>query len=494
MKEQLKQLARHTVIYGFGRILNRFLSFLLLPVFTAYLTPSDYGIISILGLIAFVLTPVFTLGLNASMGVSYFEGDNTSRKEATVWTTFVLLVLSAVIMVILGTLFSCQISLLALRNDVYSNLIVIFLIATAISIVQTPFQLYLQFEKQAKLFVVLTFLSALFVIGATFWMVVVLKKGVLGYVQGYLIGQIGSFSLILLFVTTKIKLRFNPLITKELLRLGLPLVPSFAFFFILRDANKYLLQWFDGLDCLGVYTIGFNIGMIMTVFVNGFISAWYPYFMSFMEKKEEASRLFGRILTYYVFGFGTLCIMFFIAAKPVVYIMTQPSFHNAYKVVGFSATTQFLIGVFSILLPGMYFAKQIKYVSIIQGIAAVITILLNLLFIPLYGMMGAAIALMLGFLSMVLLTQLWNTMKKSEYIQVSHEWNRIARFSLIFLAYMIIMPLERELPLSMEIGISIISTILLFVLIYYSLNYNERQTLWKIKNKVLPIINRVHLS
>ena len=142
----------------------------------------------------------------------------------------------------------------------------------------------------------------------------------------------------------------------------------------------------------------------------------------------------------------------------------------------------------------MYFAKQIKYVSIIQGIAAVITILLNLLFIPLYGMMGAAIALMLGFLSMVLLTQLWNTMKKSEYIQVSHEWNRIARFSLIFLAYMIIMPLERELPLSMEIGISIISTILLFVLIYYSLNYNERQTLWKIKNKVLPIINRVHLS
>src|SRR4030067_396896 len=99
------RLAKGTLIYGIGGILNRSVNFLLLPVFTSYLTPADYGIFSILGLIGFIVTPVFSLGSGVSMGICYFEGGTQEKKEATIWTTFTMLALSVSVLAALGNLF-----------------------------------------------------------------------------------------------------------------------------------------------------------------------------------------------------------------------------------------------------------------------------------------------------------------------------------------------------------------------------------------------------
>jgi hypothetical protein len=80
MERPFWQLARGTLIYGIGGILSRFIGFLLLPVFTSYLTPTEFGISALLGFIGFLVTPVFSLGLGAAMGICYFDGDDRRRK------------------------------------------------------------------------------------------------------------------------------------------------------------------------------------------------------------------------------------------------------------------------------------------------------------------------------------------------------------------------------------------------------------------------------
>ena len=105
---------------------------------------------------------------------------------------------------------------------------------------------------------------------------------------------------------------------KELLRLGLPLVPSFAFLFILMHSNKYILEWHSGLEAVGIYSIGFNFGMAISIITGGIATAWYPFFMSYLNKLDEARLVFGRILTYYFLAIGLLCAAFFIFAKPIV--------------------------------------------------------------------------------------------------------------------------------------------------------------------------------
>src|SRR4030042_2355383 len=97
-------------------------------------------------------------------------------------------------------------------------------------------------------------------------------------------------------------------------------------------------------------------------------------------------------------------------------LMTQTAFHEAYKVVGLSASASFITGVFFILLPGMYFVKEVKYVTLIQLFAALVAVGFNLLLIQPFGLLGAAIALMLGFVAMVLFAHLWNLKRKRIYI------------------------------------------------------------------------------
>lgn len=433
MREELARLSKSTLIYGVGGVLNRFISFLFLPVFTSYLSPADYGISSILGLLTFVATSVFSLGLGAGIGPSYFEGNNREQKERTIWTAFVLLIASALILGAFGLVFASHLSIVAFQTPQYGYLVTLTLLSTALNILTIPFTLRLQFEGWAAKFVTLTAVSTLSSISVSLFMVVILQRGIQGLIEGGLIVQVVNLFLFLAPTAPGLKFRLSRTLGKELLRLGVPLVPSFAFLFVLQQGNKYILQWFRGLDEVGIYAVGFNFGMVMNLVVSAFQNAWYPYFMSFMDKPDEGRRLFGRIFTYYVFGFGALSLLFYLAARPVVMLMTQPAFHEAYKVVGLSATAQFLIGVFSLLLPGVFFAKEVRYISGVQGIAAVASLALNLLLVPAFGLQGAGIALALGLLTMAVLQHCWNL--RRGYLPVQYEWLRVGLFALVYTVY-----------------------------------------------------------
>jgi O-antigen/teichoic acid export membrane protein len=235
------------------------------------------------------------------------------------------------------------------------------------------------------------------------------------------------------------------------------------------------LQWLAGVHELGVYAVGFNLGLVLSLFVSAFQTAWLPYFMSYAEKPEEAATLFGRVMTYYAFGFGALTLIFFISAKPLVMLMTQPPYFEAYKVVGFSATAQFLFGAFYILLPSIYFAGHVRYLGLIQAPAALVSVGLNLLLIWVFGFAGAAPALALGASALVLLTYAWNRVHRREYLVVKYEWRRLGLFLVVFLAYAMIAMWHRSLPLGAEIGFcSVLAASLPFV-IYGLLVGDERK-------------------
>ncbi len=475
IREQIERLSRSTVIYGVGQVINRFLGFLLLPLFTSYLSPADYGLLAILGLISFVSTSVFSLGIGGAAGVCYYDGNSKEHNEQTIWTAVFMLLGSTLLLCLCAILFPRHISWLAFQRTDHNVLVIMTLLSACATILAMPLMLYLQFEEKAKLFITLTTISTLFSIGLSCYLVIFLNRGVLGMVEGTLIASTLNLCLFASVVASQLRVRVSGQRFRELLKFGIPLVPAFAMLFILQHANKYLLQWFSGIEAVGVYNIGFNIGLAMSLLVSALQSAWLPYFMSFTERRDEARILFGRILTYYVFGFGALSLLFFIYAKPIIMIITQPAFYEAYKVVGLSAGASFISGIFFILLPGIYFAKDIRYVTVIQTISAVIAVVLNISLIPLYGLFGAAIALILGFVTMVICIQSWNCRQKYQYVQIDYEWKRIMQFSIIYTLYATVMLWERHLSLFGELMMSLSATCLLPFSIYVLLKSTERE-------------------
>jgi O-antigen/teichoic acid export membrane protein len=479
LRSQILRLGKSTAIYGTGHVLLRMLSFFLLPIYTSFLTPADYGISATLGVLTYFLTPLFQLGIGGAMGMVWFATDARGR-AATLWTAFSTLLVSASLLAVAAVALGDRFADL-LFGDLESAydlgyLVSVALITAAMGIVTQPLLTRLQFEERAKTFVAITLSSSILSIALSVSFIVGLGRGVAGFIEAAAISQAVSLVLAMFVSLRGLPFSFRRSVARELIVLGIPLVPSYVALFVMLQANKYLLQASAGLDELGLYTIGFNIGLLMSLLVSGFTSAWFPFFSSYMDQPERAPKLFARVMTYYVLGIGTVSLLFYVGAQPLVRLVTQPAFWGAYVSVGPSATTQFLIGVHSVLVAGMYLTRKVRAGVVIQGGAAVVSVILNLLLIPPLGAAGAAIALVLGFLTMVLLQHGWNVARV--HFQVPFEWRRLGAFAAIYVVTAVVFLWDRSWPFVAEFALSSIATITVVGLVAALLSREERAQAW----------------
>jgi O-antigen/teichoic acid export membrane protein len=479
MASQIIQLCKNSIIYGAGTTITRLINLFLLPLYTAYLSPKDYGILALLALLTMVGQSIFNLGLNAAIGPSYFKGNNARQKSETVWTTFIILFFSGVILIAIGWAVSGLLGKLLLIPSQYYYLISLALTGCALEVISMPFVQRIQFEEQAKKFVTVTFFLAILSIGTSVIAVVILGWGIFGMVLSQFISQTLGLLIFASVGARETRFGFNRSIAGDLLRLGIPLIPSFAFLYVLLQSNRYFLQYFEGLETVGIYSIGFGVGTVLSLVVGAISTAWYPFFMSFTGRQNDAEILFGRIFTYYVFFTGTLCALFFAGSKLVISLATQPAFHSAYMIVGFAASAQFFIGIFNMLLPGMYYTGEVKYVSLVQGITAVFSILLNIVFIKWMGLLGAGIALSLSHLLMAVFQYLWNLYRRKEYVKVRYEWLRLSIYFSLFIIVSLTSMIDRHLRMPIEASYFALITLLFIMVGFFMLTKNERLFLKK---------------
>jgi O-antigen/teichoic acid export membrane protein len=221
----------------------------------------------------------------------------------------------------------------------------------------------------------------------------------------------------------KIKL-FSPLV-----RIGFPSIFGLFAFLIIDYADRQMIERILGLTSLGIYSVGYSLGMVMLVAVGAFATAWSPFFASYINKPEEAREVFGRALTYYVFGFGTLLVIYFAFSKILVSVLMASLFHDAFTIVGLVAAAYMLKGMYLILVPGLYFAEKLYKLSVIEWVAAFVNIGLNIWLIPIFGIVGAALATFVSYLTLPVLA--WGAARK--YLQVDYEWARVALSSIFTL-------------------------------------------------------------
>lgn len=477
-RSSLKSLANGTLIYGLGGALTRLLGFITLPLFTRYLTPADYGVSSILSLVSFFLTPVFSLGLGTSLGLCYFEHEDEAHRDTTIWTAFLVLLASAVVMVAAGVTFASQLSQLALGTPAHAGFIVVSLLTTAASILSQPFMAGLQFRQRALSFVVVTGVTN--VVGILISVLLVIHEGwgVAGVITSGLCTQLVTLALGMAFFLRASSWLPSRAVAAKLLRQGLPMVPAFASLFVIQQANRYVLEWRHGLDAVGFYSVGYSLGMSVALAVNAFTSAWTPYFLSFSQRQDEARALFGRATTYYVLGFGSLSLCFFAFADPVVSVLAARKFHESYTVVGLTAFAQVLTGLYSMFLPPIYFASEVKFVTPVQALAAVVAFGLDMALIPVWGAFGAALALALGTLAMIVAQHLWNTSRGEAYMAIDYQWRRIAPFGVAYAAMAVAMTYELPLSLPGKLVRAGIGMVAIGGVLYGMLEDAERQRLW----------------
>ncbi|MDD5131802.1 MAG: oligosaccharide flippase family protein [bacterium] len=436
IKEQLKRLFKGSLIYGVGTILNRFLSFLLLPLFTQYLQPGDYGIMAMLAVLNMVLLGVFTLGTGNSMGICYFETEDKNDRGQIVWTTFVLLLLSAGILLLAGSFFAAPLSKILLKTEAYSYLVLISLAGLGVNMVTMPLYSFLRMEEKAKTFVSLTTVYTVLSLGLSVYAVAYLQRGVKGFLEAGLVSGIIVLIITLIMVLPALKISLNLKWIPKLVRIGYPSIFGVGAFFVIDWVDRLMIQRMVGMEELGIYSIGYTFGMVMIIFAEGaFGSAWPPYFLSFSNKREEAIILFGKIFKYSLFFYGTLVLLFFMLARPLVSLLTTAPFHSAYTVVGLIAAAYMIKVLYLLVLPGFYYHQKFYLQAAIEWGAAIINIGLNFLLVPRFQKEGAAMATLLAYLSLLLLAYLIG----QKLMRVKYDWPTMGKFAALLVITAVIL-------------------------------------------------------
>lgn len=433
MLKDLQKLLKGSIIYGLGIAINQLLNIFLLPLFTKYLQPNDYGIASVLSTFSLVLYYVFSLGFGTSIGLIYYEKESLEHRNNTIWTSFYSLLILSFCVVITGFLFKDQISYLLFNNNDNKTFVLYTIISTFFTIIIIPFYLKLQFEEKQTVFVIITIINTVLSVFINVYFIIILKRGIQGRIEATTISACINFVLLLIPVIKNSLFKLNKIISISLIKYGLPVIPSFISLYILQQGNIYFLTKFHSLKLVGLYSIGTSFASGIMLLLTAFTTAFYPFAMSFINKKEEAKTLFGKIFTYYIFGVGLISLQFYIFAKPVVFLFTQPPFHESYKVIGLLSTAFFLLPVFNIMMLPIYWKKDIIYITIIQIISAILYIIFAIIVIKNFGLIGGAFALIFAYLILDTLTYMWCRINHEKYLQIVFEWGRIIKFLAFFI-------------------------------------------------------------
>jgi O-antigen/teichoic acid export membrane protein len=403
MIEKIKNLFKQSVIYSFGNLSGKVVSFLLLPIYTRYLTPAEYGILAIVHVFSSIFQIIGNFGFRSSVVKVYFEVEKGSERNEVISTAFFSLLGLAVSAAFALWLARERIAVLLLDNPVFSLFIGIAICSSLVIIVKTiPLSIFRAKEKAIQ-YSIFAFLTLFLGILLNLLFVIVLRENVKGILKSALISQSIVLLLVMIPFSKNLVFKYNTQYLKAMLTFGFPLIPSELAIWILTLLDRYFLRVYTSMEIVGVYSLGYKIGTVMSMLVIvPFSMAWSPLMLKW-QKEPNAHRIYANIFKYFcsVGFFAALALSLF--SKEIIRLMTTPSFFDGYKIVYFVAASCLFRGFYMIFTAGCTFARKTFYFAIATGAAAILNTILNILLIPRFEMIGAAVATIISFFMMTAL-------------------------------------------------------------------------------------------
>jgi O-antigen/teichoic acid export membrane protein len=388
-----------------GDAVTRIAGLILLPIYTRILTPADYGRLAMVTLVATIMSLILEFGLRSAFFRFYFQHEEAEERRKLTGTTLIFLLVAA-LLILAPLVFSISyLSLPVFKDAALLPLIQIALIGTFFDLGSViPFSIF-RAEQRATQYAVLSLLRFFINTVLNIVAVVVLYWGVAGVIYANLLTAVLFFLICLALTMRSIRWVIDFGLLKRLLVFGLPLVPAYLAGWALTFSDRFFLERYADLAQVGVYAIGYSIASVLNMVMGWFNTAWLPYCYSVAEQ-PGAKQFYARMLTYALTLFTLVAIGLSLFSPEVLYLLAPPSYHGAARVVPLITLAYLFYEANYLIAFGLDLTGKTSYYGLIVGIAAVLNLLLNFSLIPPFGMMGAAVATALSYMSLMVVAYL----------------------------------------------------------------------------------------
>ncbi|NJD23534.1 MAG: hypothetical protein FIA82_12855 [Melioribacter sp.] len=408
MLEKIKELTKDTAIYGISTIIGRFLGFFLIPFYTNVINTHDFGIYSnIYAYLAF-LNIFFIYGMDAAFMKYASLKEDKSEKKKIFSTTYLFVTLTTLLLAVLLYLLKTPFSRLMEIPNEYSKLyhyLIFILIFDTLALV--PFA-NLRLERKSAKFTTIKLSNIVLNLALNFILVLKYKLGIEGIFLANLYASAFSFLVLTPEIYRLISIKIDKELLSKLLKFGIPYLPASLAAMVVQVVDRPVVLAMTNESTLGIYQANYKLGVFMMLFVSMFQFAWQPFFLN-NAKEKNAKEIFAKVLTLFLLVSSMIWIVLTLFVEDFARFEFLPGksiigrdFLSGIAIVPIILLGYLFNGIYYNFQAGIYIEEKTKYFPFVTGAGALINVVVNILLIPILGLIGAALATLASYVVMAL--------------------------------------------------------------------------------------------
>lgn len=385
-------------IYIVVEFLNKSVPFILLPILTRYLTPSEYGTLSLFTVYIYILMIICSLGLTSSISVNFHQLHKSSVPVSNT-TSFIVIFICWATVLLISLLFGPFIE--ELSGIPLFWLICIFPIVLT-NIYFLNYTNLLQLDMKPIKFSIFQLSKSFLEGGLSILFVVVFLRSWEGRAEAMLIVSVIFLLAVLYFMVKENylsrKIIFSKKYVKESLSFSIPLVPHQISYWIKTGLDRYLIAFLISQKAVGIYSAGYQVGFSIFVLVSAVNQAIVPYLYKKLKNEQDIDKRKLVVLTYKYFVLlivlGILATVFL--PKLLTFFLGN-KYYEASSIIPYLTFSAVIHGMYLMVLNYIFYFKESKKLALITFSTGLLHAALSYQFIKLYDIQGAAIASLLSY-------------------------------------------------------------------------------------------------
>jgi O-antigen/teichoic acid export membrane protein len=390
------------LIYALQPFLERGVAFLLIPIYTAYLSPSSFGQWQFIFSLAFFVLPLMNAGIDVACW--HFWGNPEKYSLETVFINACLAKMAAGMFVLLGLVLPT----LLVTNWEFRLEFSIYITSVFLLSYFQIFQQYLRAQHRPGTYLGLALSYAAILGGLNILGVTVLQLGFKGILFGNTFANIFIFTVGILVAkrTRAMTGRIDIKLIKKLLAYGFPLIFGNLSYVFISQSDRFFLEKFSSTHELGLYSFGSQFAILITVFIITPLFYWWnPILRWKIYRRADGREIFSRLNQIFIVALPIVTLLMIGGVVFVgKYLVRNEAYLDGFLITPLLAFGQAFFGLYCFNTIGLLFESRTKTIACIVFSSALANIGLNLLFVPRLAMSGAALASFFSFFLMYILS------------------------------------------------------------------------------------------
>ena len=415
----IKNFVKDGLIYAIPTFISRGMSIILVPIYTRILSTSDYGILDLLTITGTFVGMVISMELTQSVARFYSSEKDVYEKKKYFSTAFWIILATYTSSIIIALLLRNTINHALLGRDSQVNILVAGLVFIWSNGILTYLHNHFRWQLRSKEYAVLSVTSILLTASLGVILAYAFKMGLFGLLVAMSLSNVICSIMCIYLQKSEFIFSIDSVKFVEMAKFSIPLIPSSISVMLSNYIDRFMINHYLSLDELGIYSLGFKLANIIALVIAGFQISLTPLVYTYHEDKNTPNSL-AAIFRYFISASLIMyfCIVSF--SQEILKVFTTEQFYSADAVIVFLIPSIILSSMY-IFTPGASIKKKTHIILLVNVLGAFVNFLLNSIFIPRYGLQGAAIATLLSAL-IVFVTNMWFSQKM---YPVNYPWNRI---------------------------------------------------------------------